>query len=255
MLNLALKLLSVPIFIGAVSLVARRWGPVIGGLILGLPLTSGPVILFLALEQGYSFASLAAQGTLLGLISLSISCFVYSLISSRSGWPISLAGCCLSYFVISALLDLISVPLIYTYVVVFLFLVLLHYMFPSGTLETVTRDPPRWEIPARMIAATSVVLLITGVAAVLGPRLSGLFTPFPVYACIIAVFLHSSEGARVSTLFLRGAMLGTLTTATFLFVIAFFILSLGLLETVTLALLVGFCLHLFLFCSIRRELS
>jgi hypothetical protein len=64
-----LKLVLTPLLIAAISLASRRWGPGIGGAIAGLPLTSGPVSVFLALEQGREFTSRSAVGTLLGLVS------------------------------------------------------------------------------------------------------------------------------------------------------------------------------------------
>ncbi len=56
-----LKLLLVPTFIGIVSLAGRRWGPTVSGWLVGLPLTSGPVAFFLALEQGNVFAAQASR--------------------------------------------------------------------------------------------------------------------------------------------------------------------------------------------------
>jgi len=38
---LLIKIVSVPVFILLVSIVGRKWGHSIGGLIVGLPLTSG----------------------------------------------------------------------------------------------------------------------------------------------------------------------------------------------------------------------
>ncbi len=66
---LALKLILTPLFIGMASLAGRRWGPVVSGWLVGLPLTSAPVTLFLAFEQGTTFASRVAQGTLMGILS------------------------------------------------------------------------------------------------------------------------------------------------------------------------------------------
>lgn len=40
---LLIKLLLTPLSMLAVSWAARRWGPGIGGLLAGLPLTSGPI--------------------------------------------------------------------------------------------------------------------------------------------------------------------------------------------------------------------
>ncbi|HEX6121994.1 MAG TPA: hypothetical protein VFY89_02485, partial [Ktedonobacterales bacterium] len=64
-----LKLLLTPAFIGGASLAGRRWGVVVSGLLVGLPLTSGPIALFLALDHGASFATAAALGILAGGIS------------------------------------------------------------------------------------------------------------------------------------------------------------------------------------------
>ena len=55
------KVVLTPLFIAAVTLAGRRWGPAVGGWLAGLPLTSGPVSVFLALEQGPGFAARASS--------------------------------------------------------------------------------------------------------------------------------------------------------------------------------------------------
>src|SRR5258705_70258 len=64
--TLLLKLLVTPLLIGAASLAGRRWGETVSGWFIGLPLSSGPVCWFLALEQGTGFAAAAARGCLGG---------------------------------------------------------------------------------------------------------------------------------------------------------------------------------------------
>ena len=76
---LVFKLLLTPVLIGLVSLAGRRWGPAVSGWLIGLPLTAGPVALFLALGLGTAFASRAAQGAILGLVSLAGFCLAYRL--------------------------------------------------------------------------------------------------------------------------------------------------------------------------------
>jgi hypothetical protein len=65
---LAVKLVPTPLVVLAASLAARRWGDVVGGWLVGLPLTSGPVALFLARERGPAFAADAAAGSLAGVL-------------------------------------------------------------------------------------------------------------------------------------------------------------------------------------------
>ena len=62
---LLLKLILTPLLLGGVTLAGRKFGPTVSGWLVGLPLTSGPVSFFLALEQGTKFAAHAAQGTLM----------------------------------------------------------------------------------------------------------------------------------------------------------------------------------------------
>ena len=42
-----LKIAVTPLLVAAVSLAARRWGPTVGGLVMGLPWFTGPVLLVL----------------------------------------------------------------------------------------------------------------------------------------------------------------------------------------------------------------
>ncbi len=46
---LLLKLVLSPLLLLMATLAVRRWGAAVGGLLVGLPLTSGPVSIFLAL--------------------------------------------------------------------------------------------------------------------------------------------------------------------------------------------------------------
>jgi hypothetical protein len=112
---LVFKLLLTPLLICLVSLVGRRWGPTVSGWLVGLPLTSGPVALFLALEQGTAFASHSAQGTLLGLISVAGFCLAYSWFSLRLSWLWSILASWGVFFVLTAVLGLVSTPLLFAF--------------------------------------------------------------------------------------------------------------------------------------------
>jgi hypothetical protein len=59
---LAVKLVVTPVMVLAASLAARRWGDAVGGWLVGLPLISGPISVFLAIEQGPAFAGIHRCG-------------------------------------------------------------------------------------------------------------------------------------------------------------------------------------------------
>ena len=80
---LAIKLIVTPLIVLAATLAARRWGDAVGGWLVGLPLTSGPVSVFLALERGPAFAAHAADGSLAGVVAQAAFCFGYAALARR----------------------------------------------------------------------------------------------------------------------------------------------------------------------------
>jgi hypothetical protein len=76
-------------------------------------------------------------------------------------------------------------------------------------------EPPRWDLPVRMVVATALVIAITSAAPLLGPQLSGLLTTYPIYAGVLAVFAHSQRGGAAATQVVRGLCYGILAFATF----------------------------------------
>ena len=85
------KLVLPPLLILLASLAGRRWGDAIGGWLVGLPLTSGPVAAFLAIQYGADFAALAANGSLVGTAAQAGFSLGYALLAQR-GWATALVG-------------------------------------------------------------------------------------------------------------------------------------------------------------------
>jgi len=228
--TLVLKLLLVPTFIGIVSLAGRRWGSTLSGWLIGLPLTSGPVAFFLALEQGSLFASEASRGILMGIISVLVFCLVYSRLAIRFKLTPSILGGVISYFVCTYLLDSVNPSLLLAFLSVIGF-----WLFSLVLMPKIGADRPRsgsasaqWEIPLRMITATTLVLVITGIAQILGPQLTGLLTPFPIYATILVIFTHRLEGGTEAVKLVKGLVAGLFTFTVFFLVVSSTILPWGI---------------------------
>src|SRR5437660_633846 len=64
------------------------------------------------------------------------------------------------------------------------------------------------------------VFLLTATAAALGPTVSGVLSPFPVFATVLAVFTHRHVGAAATQQLLRGIVLGSFAFAGFFVVVA-----------------------------------
>jgi hypothetical protein len=92
------------------------------------------------------------------------------------------------------------------------------------------RDPrplPAWDIPARMVVGTAIVLAITQAAELLGPQLSGVLAAVPVYVSVLAAFAHHLEGSSQALGVLRGLQIGLFGTIVFFLVVAAAIEPLG----------------------------
>jgi uncharacterized membrane protein (GlpM family) len=232
--SLILKLVLTPALIGAASLAGRRWGAAVGGWLVGIPLTSAPIALFLALDHGVSFAASASVGMLLGTISQAIFCLAYSF-SATLGvrWLASFGFGCVGFAASTVVLQLLSVPLIPASLATLIALVVVLLLVPrtpdeSDKSRSPATSPPRWDIPARMVVATVFVVLLTAVAPVLGPYLSGLLSPFPLFGAVLVVFVHRSEGATSAMKLLRGLLFGLFAPAGFFVALSALIEPLGI---------------------------
>ncbi|MFN8526799.1 MAG: hypothetical protein U0821_27160 [Chloroflexota bacterium] len=224
---LYLKLALTPALIGAVSLAGRWWGPAVSGWLTALPLTSGPVALYLALERGEPFAALASVGTLGGTASVVLYSLAYALVARRFPWSASVAVAVLTFTATTALMRNIPMAPWPAFWAVLGVISLSLWVAPrySGLPPTATPGP--WDIPARMILATTFVVAITGFSELLGPLLSGLLSPLPIFITILAVFTHRTEGGARAADLMRGVVAGSYSFAVFFLITALLLEDLG----------------------------
>ena len=230
---LVLKLILAPLIIGSASLAGRRWGPAVSGWIVGMPLTSGPVIFFLALSHGVAFAESSALGVLSGGISLVLYALAYAWLATRFRWQVAIVGSILIFSLTTLYLQTVVIPLyLVTPLVVVAILVGLKFM-PRDELEMKASNTSLWDIPVRILIGTSFILLLTGIAPYIGSRLTGLLTTIPLYVTILSIFAHRDHGFAAAVHVLRGLLYGL-----FAFIGFFLVLSL-LIENTSLGVSFG----------------
>lgn len=226
---LLLKITITPLLVGAASVAARRWGPGVGGWMLALPWTSGPVAFFVAIDHGASFGAGAAIGSLAGAAAQSAFCVAYSWTSRRAAWTVSLLAGSLCFFAVAAAVQLeLNLPVAVVAGV--------SAVAISGGLFVLRRDPsgerpahlPRWELPARMAIATVVVLVLTEAATALGSQLSGLLATYPAFIAVLSIFVQREAGHANVVAIQRGLLAGLFGFACFFTVVAASIERLGI---------------------------
>ena len=217
---LLVKLTLAPLLIWLATLATRRWGPAIGGWIAAFPLTSGPVSVFLALEQGREFAAVAAMNSILGIAAVAAFCIVYAKSARRFSWTIAFPCACVAHFVLLFILSLTPsiLPLAIALSIAILGAALLVIGRPDVQPGPV--PSPWWDVPLRMAAAVGVLLLITGIASYIGPKWSGLISPFPVFVSVLGVFAHVQSGSAAAHQLMRGTLIGSFAFVAFFIAVA-----------------------------------
>jgi hypothetical protein len=227
---LLLKLDVTPALIGLASLAGRKWGHAVSGWIVALPLTTGPIVFFLALTHGVAFAADTAAGILAGGFSLVAFTIAYGRIAMHWTWPPTLMASTIAFLIMTAILRPVHVPLVPLWVAVLVALLISIRLLPRDRDSGPPPEalPGRWDIPFRMLIATGFVVVITGLAPSLGPHLAGLLSPFPFFTATLAAFAQLQHGAAAAVSVLRGLLLGLFSYASFMFTLALLLVPAGI---------------------------
>lgn len=249
---LVLKLVLTPVLVGGASLAARRWGPAIGGWLVSLPLTSGPVTFFLALDHGTSFAATAIVGSLVGLAAIAGFTLAFAAglvrVGPRTGIVLATAAFVAVGLLVQPVLD---APVGILFVVVLTTLAVALRLLPASGTRRAAGPHPAWDLPARVVIGTCLVVGLTTIAPLLGPHTSGIVATFPVYVSILTLFTHRGEGVPGALDVLRGLLVGLFGTAAFMLVLALALVPLGIGPAFAIALALTLAIQAVALRSVR----
>jgi hypothetical protein len=216
---LLFKIAIPPVLVAGMSLAARRYGPAFGGLILGLPWMTGPVLFFLALDKGEAFAIKACTGVELAVAGISAFLLAFGVLSRVAPWWLCLMAAVSAYLATAFVTQDIQTSLPIAAAAAAALLLLTYTLLPRPKGPPKPMAPPAWDIAARM-AATFVLVagIITG-ADLLGPQRSGILASFPVIVTVIGSFTQAQSGSDAVLRVFRGVSLSLLSFAAFFLVL------------------------------------
>jgi hypothetical protein len=230
-----LKIAVPPLLVAAMSLAARRWGPTFGGLIMGLPWMTGPVLFFLGLDKGDAFAVAACAGIELGVLCICAFMLAYAAISVLAPWPFCLAAATAAFAATGSLAQGQVVPLELAAGAAAAGLIATYLLLPRPRATAAHAALPWWDIPARMLTTLALVALIMLSADRLGPQLSGIVSTYPVILIVIGSFTHHQWGVDAVWRVLRGLTISLTNFVAFFLVVGLSLPSLGLVSAFALA--------------------
>jgi hypothetical protein len=183
---------------------AERLGPRLGGLIAATPQLSVLALVFFTLEQGREFAAETAFWTIPGMCATIPVYLGYLAVATRVREPRLLSivlGVLAAFGAFGTAIGLIGlVPLTRLTAVPFAALVcfvaarLVRRLPDTAPLERVR--PSAGLLLVRAGVSAAMVIAITSVAQILGPKWSGLVAGFPVNSLPVMTILHFHYGSR-----------------------------------------------------------
>ncbi|MFN4309546.1 MAG: hypothetical protein ACK4FK_03050 [Ferrovibrio sp.] len=206
-LALLVRGLAAATFVGGVIALMERCSPFIGGIVLALPIVTAPAYLFLLLQHDAGFIAVAAQGSLgtIGAVLLFIAAVIA--LVRRLPMPAVLACALGIWFAVGLLIRLLP-PHLLTSLAVMAIAGLLAWLGGRRvplTAPAARGRSPLSEIVLRGAMAGGLVIGVSLLADLFGPRIAGIFASFPVALLAVCWFLPR----RLDAAGIRAAMRAT----------------------------------------------
>ncbi len=217
-----------PVLVALMSLIARRWGPTIGGLVMGLPWMTGPVLFFLALDKGSDFAVGAAIGVELGVLCIVAFILGFGLTARFAPWFVALPTAAASFAGAALVTRHLDLPLGLATLAGIAALLSAYVLLPKPRGEPRAAKLPTWDIPARMAVTFALVAAILFSADRLGPQLSGIVSSYPVILTVVGSFTLHQTGYDALLRVLRGISLSLIGFCVFFAVVGWTLPTAGL---------------------------
>jgi hypothetical protein len=207
--ELALKMAVTALFVSVATVIAERLGPTVGALVATLPVSAGPVYVFLALDHDAAFISASAVASLALNAATAIYLTIYVLRAQRHTIWISSSLAFAAWLVATLPLSLVHWAAWSAFalnVVVFGFCFFIVEPFRLARMPPTTR--PWYDF---LVRSTMVALLLGTVVTLsfrIGPAGSGVLAVFPVIYTSIMFILHCRVGGPATAAVLANAIPG-----------------------------------------------
>jgi hypothetical protein len=208
MLFFFFRLLLAPLAVLAGTLAQRRFGHAISGLIVGLPLTSLPLLWLVALQHGTAFASSMTGALLVGSIAEAVVLWLYARLTMHVSPMLALGGTLAAFAFVAGAVNYLKLSAILAALITAAGFALALWLWPSNAGDT-TSPSGRSRLWLRLVLSAVFTVVIVSLAGRLGPVVSGLVDALPAMSLMMAFMTHQDHGAHASSTFLRGVTRGS----------------------------------------------
>jgi len=200
--------LTAAIVVGAAT-ATERAGPLLGALIVTLPISAGPSYFFLALQHAPDFVAASALGSLAVNALNGIFGLIYAALAQRRGLLVSLATALAVWAILAAALRAVEWTLlraILLNVVVYAACLPLAARFRHAAMPIYRR---RWyDAPLRALLVCTIVAAVLALSARVGPTTTGILATAPIVMTSMGLILHPRVGGKVAAAVIANGLTG-----------------------------------------------
>jgi hypothetical protein len=206
---LATKMAITALFVSVATIIAERLGAAVGALVATLPVSAGPVYVFLALDHDAAFISASAVASLALNAATAVFVTAYVLMAQRRSLWISVSLA----FTVWLAATLTLVPVHWTAALAFVlnlivFALCLWIVRPFCQVPMPPTIRPWYDLLVRVGMVTLLVGAVVTLSFRIGPLGSGVLAVFPVIYTSIMVILHVRVGGPATAAVLANAVPG-----------------------------------------------
>ncbi len=198
-------------FVIAATVIAERAGPLIGALIVTLPISTGPAYVFIALDHDAHFVAAAALASVLNNVPTVLYTVVFVLLAQRFGALMSVGAGLATWFFFTFALN--------QYFWTLLPAILLNVVVVAAMLPVVRRfqNAPIPRLPLRFSELVLRALIVAGLIGVvvtlsfaIGPEKTGIIASFPATFTSTMFILQRRVGGAAAAAVMAHSLLGLL---------------------------------------------
>jgi len=251
---LVLKMAVTGLFVTLATVVAERLGPTVGALVATLPVSAGPVYVFLALDHDAAFISASAVASLALNAITAIYVTIYVLLAQRRTMWISVSLALAVWLPAALVLGSIQWTAWSAFIlnlVVFTLCFFIVEPFTFVPMPSATR--PWYDFVVRSGMVALLVAAVVMLSFRIGPTGSGVLAVFPVIYTSIMVILHHRVGGPATAAVLANAIPGLAGFGAALLTLHLAAVPLGTVAALSLALGVSVAWNAVLFATQRHR--
>jgi hypothetical protein len=206
---LLLKMIVTAGFVAAATLVAERSGPLVGGLVATLPVSAGPVYVFLALDHPAGFLADSAVTSLAINPVIAAFALASAFLAQRHGRVLSILAALALWLALAVIVHAFAWTIVTAGIFNIVALPVCVFLARPLREAIIPRLRTRWsDIAARGASVALLVALVVLISSHVGPGATGILALFPIVMSSLMFILHGRVGGKAAGAVMASSVTG-----------------------------------------------